>query len=137
MVRYALISVLAGSIMLILDAVFDNSEFAKRISLPLNPIRRKNNTLARSLAVNISFGFIFAGFYLISYRSLPGLPGSFFRSLYFATIVWILSVVFKAMSQWVEFDFTGSFLLYSVLSGFIKILSINILFHYLLRPLYL
>lgn len=137
MVSYFLISVLAGSIMLIIDVVFVNNEFAKRISNPLDSIQRKNNKFARNLAVNISFGFVFAGFYLMSYRSLPGLPGSFFRSFYFASMVWILSIVFKAMSQWVAFDFPGKFLLYSVFSGFIKILSISILFHYLLRPLYL
>lgn len=135
MVRYSLISVLAGSIMLVFDVVFVNNEFARRISIPLDPIRRKKNTFTRNLAVNISFGFIFAGFYLMSYRSLPGLPNSLFRSIYFAIMVWIPSFVFKAMSQWVEFDFPGKFLLYTVFSGFIKILSISILFHYVLRPL--
>jgi len=85
------------------------------------------------MAVDLAYGFIMAGVFLLLYKSLPG-ETSLVKGVSFALLVWFFRVVMQAASQWVMFRIPAETLLYSLVAGLGEMLILGVLYGLALRP---
>lgn len=133
MVRYIIVSVASGILFAILDGVINANPLAQRLYEVYRPIARTAVNSFAGVVIDLVYGFILAGLFLLLYNSLPGESG-LVKGLSFAMLLWFLRVVMAAASQWVMFDVPLEALLYSLVAGLGEMLVLGVLYGLTLKP---
>ena len=127
MIGYILVSVVSGILFGILDGVINANPFARRLYEVYKPIARTSINPIAGMVIDLVYGFVMAGVFLLLYNSLPGETG-LVKGASFAFLAWFFRVVMSAASQWVMFLVPVKALLYSVAAGFAGLTDHNIHF---------
>ena len=130
---YILVSVGSGLLLAVLDAVFNANPYAQRLYSAYGPIARKSIPIVRGILIDIAFGFLLAGFYLILYRAMPVRPG-IPRSIAFGFIVWVLRSLMNTLSHWTMFDIPARTHLYALGAGLFQSLAVALFYGLTLSP---
>jgi hypothetical protein len=85
------------------------------------------------IVIDLVFGFVMAGIFLLLYHSLPGETG-LIKGLSFAVMVWFFRVVMYVASQWMMFTVPVKTLLYTLATGFGEMLVLGVLYGLTLKP---
>ena len=130
---FIIISICSGILFAILDGVINANPLAQRLYQVYKPIAKKSINPLAGIVIDLLFGFIMAGIFLLLYDSLPGETG-FIKGLSFAVLVWFFRVVMQAGSQWVMFRIPAAALLYSLVAGLVEMLILGAVYGLALRP---
>ena len=133
MVRYIIISIVSGILFGVLDGVIHANPFAQRLYEIYKPIARTSINPLAGIVIDLIYGFIMAGVFLLLYRSLPGETG-LLKGVSFACLVWFFRVVMYTASQWVMFNITMEASLYSLVAGLGEMLILGVLYGLTLKP---
>jgi len=133
MVRYVVVSVVSGILFAVLDGVLNANPLAQRLFEVYKPIARTSINPAAGLAIDLAYGFVMAGVFLLLYASLPGQTG-LLKGVSFALLVWFFRVVMSAASQWVMFRVPVEASLYSLAAGLGEMLILGVLYGLTLKP---
>ena len=133
MIRYIIVSVVSGILFGILDAAIHANPFAQRLYEVFRPIARTSGNPLAGIVIDLVWGFIMAGVFLLLYKSLPGQTG-LVKGVSFALLAWFFRVVMAAASQWVMFNVPVEALLYSLVAGLGEMLILGVLYGLTLRP---
>jgi hypothetical protein len=133
MTRYILISVISGILFGILDGVINANPLAQRLLTVYKPIARTSINPLGGIAIDLVYGFVMAGVFLLLYQSLPGETG-LIKGLSFAVLVWFFRVVMSAASQWVMFNVPVETLIYTLVAGLGEMLILGGLYGLTLKP---
>jgi hypothetical protein len=132
MIRYIIVSVVGGILFGILDGVINANPLAQRLFEVYKPIARKSINLVAGVAIDLVYGFIMAGVFLLLYHSLPGATG-LLKGVSFAVLAWFFRVVMSAASQWVMYNVPAQALLYSVGAGLGEMIVLGVFYGLTLR----
>src|SRR5512143_2861928 len=102
MVRYIIVSIVSGILFGVLDGVIHANPLAQRLYEIYKPIARTSVNPLAGIVIDLVYGFIMAGVFLLLYTSLPGETG-LVKGVSFACLLWFFRVVMAAASQWVMF----------------------------------
>ena len=133
MIRYIIVSVVSGVFFGILDGVIHANPLAQRLYSVYKPIARTSINPLAGMAIDLVYGFILAGVFLLLYKSLPGATG-LVKGVSFAVLVWFFRVVMAAASQWVMFNVPLETSLYSMVAGLVEMLILGVLYGLTLKP---
>ncbi len=133
MVTYIVISIIGGILFGVMDGLKNANPLAVRLFEAYKPISRTSVNFIAGILIDLAYGFILAGLFLLMYASLPGESG-FLKGISFALIVWFLRVVMSVLSQWMMFKIPVKTLLYDLGSGLGEMLVLGILYGIALRP---
>ena len=133
MTGYILVSVVSGILFAIMDGLINANSFARRLFDIYKPIERTSFNPLVGILIDLVFGFVMAGVFLLLYASLPGDSG-LIKGISFAILAWFFRVVMSTASQWVLFNVPGKALLYSLLTGFGEMLILGVLYGLTLKP---
>ena len=133
MVRYVIVGIVSGVLFAVLDALINANTLARRLYEVYTPIARTSVNVVLGTVVDLVYGFVMAGAFLLLYRSLPGASG-LLKGLAFAVLVWFFRVVMSAVTQWVTFDVPATTLLYTLVTGLGEMLVLGALYGLTLRP---
>jgi hypothetical protein len=133
MVGYVIVSVVSGILFGILDGVINANPLAQRLYEVYKPIARTSISPLAGIVIDLVYGFIMAGVFLLLYKSLPGGTG-LVKGVSFAFLVWFFRVVMYAASQWVMFNVPVEALLYSLVAGLGELLILGALYGLTLKP---
>jgi len=133
MVGYMIISVVSGILFGILDGVINANPLAQRLYQVYRPIARTSINPLAGIVIDLAYGFVMAGVFLLLYASLPGETG-LIKGLSFAVLVWFFRVVMHVASQWVMFTIPAKTLLYSLIAGLGEMLILGVLYGLTLKP---
>lgn len=133
MTQYLIISVISGILFAVLDGVINANPLARRLYEVYKPIARTSINPIIGVAIDLVYGFVMAGLFLLLYNSLPGVTG-LVKGLSFAGIIWFFRTVMYAASQWVMFKIPIKTLLYSLLAGIGEMLILGVLYGLTLKP---
>ena len=134
MTTYVIVSIAGGILFAILDGLINANPVAQRLYAVYKPIARTSLNVVASIVIDLAYGFIMAGMFLLLYTSLPGGTGMA-KGLSFAILVWFFRVVMSAASTWLMFTVPAQTLIYSLLAGLVEMLAIGILYGFTLHPL--
>ena len=102
MTTYVIVAVISGILFGVLDAVINANPLAQRLFQVYAPIARTSLNPAVGIVIDLVYGFVMGGVFLLLYQSLPGSSG-LFKGISFALIAWFFRVVMSVASQWVMF----------------------------------
>lgn len=133
MTSYLMISIISGILFGVLDAVINANPFAQRLYQVYIPIAKKTVNIVAGIAIDLLYGFVMAGLFLLLYDSLPGANG-LLKGLSYAIIAWFFRVVMYVASQWMMFTVPGKTLLYTLFTGLAEMLILGTLYGLVLKP---
>ncbi len=133
MIRYVVVSIVGGILFGVLDAVLNANPLAQSLYRVYQPIARPSIDPVAGSLIDLVYGFVMAGVFLLLYTSLPGSTG-LVKGLSFALLVWFFRVVMQAASQWMTFAVPGETLLYSLVAGLGEMLILGALYGLTLKP---
>jgi hypothetical protein len=133
MLSYILVSVVSGILFGILDGVINANPLARRLYAVYQPIAKTALNPLAGMALDLAYGFIMAGVFLLLYPSLPGETG-LLKGVSFAVLAWFFRVVMSAASQWMMFTVPVKALVYTLLAGLGEMLVLGLLYGLTLQP---
>ncbi len=134
MLGYIIISVVSGVIFGVLDGVINANPLAQRLLKVYKPIAKTSVNPIAGILIDLVFGFVMAGVFLLLHNSLPGSTG-LIKGVSFALLVWFFRVVMAVASQWMMFTIPIETLLYTLATGLGEMLIIGILYGLTLKPM--
>ncbi len=134
MTGYILVSVVSGILLGVLDGVINANPLAQRLYVAYKPIAKTSLNPLAGMAIDLAYGFVMAGIFLLLYESLPGQAG-IVKGIGFAVLVWFFRVVMSVASQWMMYIVPVKTLLYTVVAGLGEMLILGILYGLTLQPL--
>src|SRR5512136_372612 len=133
MIGYIIVSVVSGILFGILDGVINANPLAQRLYEVYKPIARTSINPLAGIVIDLVYGFVMAGVFLLLYKSLPGETG-LVKGLSFAVLAWFFRVVMYSASQWVMFNIPVETTLYSLVAGLGEMLILGVLYGLTLKP---
>ena len=133
MTGYIVVSVISGILFGILDGVINANPLAQRLYKVYTPIAKTSINPLAGIVIDLVYGFIMAGVFLLLYKSLPGETG-LVKGVSLAVLVWFFRVVMHTASQWVMFNVPVEALLYSLVTGLGEMLVLGVLYGLTLKP---
>ncbi len=132
MVRYLVVSIVSGILFGVLDGLINANPVAQQLYQVYQPIARTSIDPVAGSLIDLAYGFVMAGVFLLLYPSLPGGTG-LAKGLSFAGLVWFFRVVMHVASQWMMFAVPGATLLYALAAGLGEMLVLGVLYGATLR----
>ena len=133
MAVYFMISIVSGILFAILDGVINANPLAKKYYAIYQPIAKTSLNPVAGLLIDLLFGFIMAGIFVLLYNSLPGETG-LVKGVSFAIMVWFFRVVMYVASQWMMFITPVKTLIYTLVAGLGEMLVLGVLYGFTLKP---
>jgi hypothetical protein len=133
MVRYSIVSLTSGILFAILDGVINANPLAQKLYQVYKPIAKTSFNPFAGMVIDLVYGFVIAGIFLLLYKSLPGETG-LLKGISFGILVWFFRVVMSTASQWVMFNVPNGALLYSIVTGLGEMLILGVLYGLTLKP---
>jgi hypothetical protein len=133
MVRYIIVSIVGGILFGVLDGLINANPLAQRLYAVYKPIAKTSMNLPAGVAIDLVYGFVMAGVFLLLYKSLPGQVG-WMKGISFALLVWFFRVVMYSASQWMMLSVPTGTLLYTLVAGLGEMLILGILYGLALKP---
>ncbi len=124
MIGYVIASVISGVLFGLLDAVVNANPLALRLYQVYKPISRTAINPLQGIVIDLLYGFVIAGVFLILYESLPG-ETALLKGVSLAIVMWFFRVVMYALSQWVMFTVPVQLLIYLLLTGLAEMLVLG------------
>jgi hypothetical protein len=132
MTGFIIVSLASGILFGLMDGIINANPFARRLFEIYNHARTSFNPLA-GIVIDLVFGFVMAGVFLLLYASLPGESG-LVKGVSFAILAWFFRVVMYTASQYVMFNVPVKALLYSLVTGLGEMLVLGLLYGLTLKP---
>lgn len=133
METYIIVSVASGILFGVMDALINANPFAQRLYEAYKPIAKTSINFAAGVAIDLVYGFVLAGVFLLLYKSLPGEIG-LLKGVSFAFLVWFFRVTMSVASQWVMFKVPPETLIYTLATGLTEMLVLGALYGLILKP---
>jgi hypothetical protein len=130
---YFLVSLTSGILFGIMDGFANANPLATRLYGVYNPLARTSINLPAGIVIDIIYGFLMAGIFLMLYESLPGGLG-IMKGVSYALLMWLFRVVMSVISQWVMFNIPYDSLLYTAGAGLVEMLALGIFYGLTLKP---
>ena len=134
MVTYIIVSIISGILFGVMDGLINANPIAKKLYDVYKPIAKTSLNFVAGIIIDLAYGFILAGLFLLLYASLPGEAG-IVKGLSFGLVVWFFRVVMSVASQWMMYKVPGKTLLYTLLAGLGEMLILGILYGLTLNPI--
>jgi hypothetical protein len=133
MVRYVIVSIISGILFGILDGAINANPLAQRLYEAYNPITKTSINPLAGIVIDLVYGFVMAGVFLLLYASLPGGTG-LVKGLSFMLLVWFFRVVMYTATQWMMFNVPIETLLYSLITGLGEMFILGVFYGLTLKP---
>ncbi len=126
MVAYFLASIVSGMLFGVMDGIINANPLARDLFRVYAPIARKSLNLIAGIVIDLAYGFLMTGIFLLLYNSLPGEVGGV-KGICFGILAWFFRVVMQAISQWLMYTVPVRTVLYTVLSGLAEMLVLGVI----------
>ena len=133
MTRYIIVSLVGGVLFGLMDGLINANPWATRLLAVYKPIAKSSINAPAGIIIDLAYGFILAGVFLLLYAGLPGEAG-LGKGISFAILVWFFRVVMSVASTWMMFNVPAPTLLYLLLTGLGEMLVLGLLYGLTLQP---
>lgn len=134
MIRYIIVSIVSGILFGVMDGLINGNPLAQRLYEVYKPIAKTSINAPAGIGIDLIYGFLMAGIFLLLYKSLPGEAG-LVKGMSYALLVWFFRVAMQVASSWMMFKVPGSALIYTLITGLGELLILGILYGLTLKPL--
>ena len=134
MTSYLIVSVVSGILLGVLDGLINANPVARRLFAAYEPIAKQSVNFLAGILIDLAYGFVMAGVFLLLQASLPGASG-LVKGLSFGILIWFFRVVMGVASEWMTYNVPARSLLYKLTTGLAEMLALGVLYGLTLKPL--
>jgi hypothetical protein len=127
MVRYIIVSIVSGILFGAMDGLINANPLARKLYEVYKPIAKTSLNAPAGIVIDLLYGFIMAGVFLLLFSSLPG-ETRLIKGLSFALLVWFFRVAMSVASDWMMYKIPVKALLYKLVAGLGEMLVLGILY---------
>jgi len=127
MLRYTIVSIVSGIFFGVLDGLINANPYAQKQFEIYKPIAKTSINVPLGFGIDLIYGFVMAGLFLLLYPSLPGDSG-ILKGLSYGLIMWFFRVVMYAMTQLMMFKLPNVTIVYILLTGLVEMVILGLLF---------
>ncbi len=132
-ISYIIVGIVSGILFGVMDGLINANPLAQKLYKVYKPIAKTSMNVPAGIVIDLVYGFVMAGIFLILYNSLPGELG-LVKGISFAFLAWFFRVVMYGISQLMMFNVPIGALLYTLLTGLCEMLILGILYGLTLIP---
>jgi hypothetical protein len=133
MIVYLLISIVSGFLFGVMDGLIHANAFAQRLYVVYKPIARKTLNMPVGILIDVAYGFLMAGCFILLSHSLPGEIG-IVKGISYGIIVWFFRVVMSVISTGMMYNVPIKTLLYTLFTGLSEMLILGVLYGLTITP---
>ena len=126
MIRFLIAGVLTGLLFGILDGIINGNPLAVKLMECYKPIAKQNINIKAGIVIDLFYGFVITGIYVIIMQALPTDSG-IVKGLTFGLGMWFFRVLMSVNTNWMMFNIPAKTLIYILLTGLIEMLILGIL----------
>lgn len=125
--RVFIVGVASGMLFLLMDFVLNVNPLARRLNEPYRPIARREMRLLAPVIIDLAYGLLMAGIFLVLRPALPGskVVGA---GISFGLLTWFFRVLMAGISQWVMFDVPLRTHFYSIGAGLFEMMALGLFY---------
>jgi len=125
--RYIAVSIAGGILFGVMDGLVNGNPLAVELYKVYEPIARTSVNVAAGITIDLVYGFVLAGMFILLYPGLPGKTG-LQKGAAFGLLAWFLRTVMAAVSSWMMFDLGSAVFWYALGSGLVEMLVIGVFY---------
>lgn len=130
---FIIAGIISGFLFGIMDGLINANPFAQKLNEVFRPIAKTNVNIFSGIIIDLAYGFIMAGIFLMLYKSLPGETG-LAKGISFSLMAWFFRVVMSVASQWMMYNVPVGTLIYTLGTGLIEMLLLGIVLGIIIKP---
>jgi uncharacterized membrane protein YagU involved in acid resistance len=132
MTAFIIVSMVSGLLFGTMDGLLNANPLARKLNEVYKPIAKTNLNLPAGIIIDLAYGFIMAGVFVILYEGLP-LAG-LVKGLGYGLMVWFFRVVMSTASGWMMYKIPVKTLLYNLSAGLVEMLVLGLIYGGFLKP---
>lgn len=133
MVRFITISLLSGILFAFLDGIINANPIAQKLMECYKPIAKSSVNITAGIIIDLTYGFVMCGIFLLLYNSLPS-ASPLIKGIAYGAIIWFFRVVMSVLTQYMTQQVPAKTLVYILLTGLIEVLIIGIFYGLTIKP---
>ena len=126
MTRFIIAAILTGLLFGILDGLINGNPLAVKLMECYNPIAKQTINVPAGIVIDLFYGFVITGIYVIIMQALPTELG-IIKGLTYGLGMWFFKVLMSVITNWMMFNIPGKTLIYILLTGLIEMLLLGII----------
>ncbi len=133
MIRFIIISIVSGILFAFLDGLINGNPFAQQLMECYKPIAKPLVNIPVGIAIDIIYGFVMCGIFLLIYGSLPS-ENPLVKGIIYGLIIWFFRVIMSVLSIYMTQQVPAKTLVYMLLTGLAEMLIIGIFYGLTIKP---
>ena len=126
MARFVIALILTGLLFGTMDGLINGNPYAAKLMECFKPIAKKSINVPAGLVIDLIYGFIISGIFIIVMPALPTEIG-IVKGVVYGIGIWFFRVVMGVISNWMMFSIPGKTLIYMLLTGLIEMVILGII----------
>jgi len=126
MARFIITAILTGLLFGIMDGLLNGNPYAVKLMECYKPIAKHTINVPMGLLIDLFYGFVISGIYLILRPSLPTEIGVV-KGLTYGLGMWFFRVLMGVVSNWMMFNVPVKTLVYVLFAGFMEMIILGII----------
>jgi hypothetical protein len=125
MLRFIIAALVTGLLFGIMDGLINGNPYAAKLMECYQPIARQSINIPAGMLIDLLYGFIISGIYLLIMPVLPTESG-IIKGIIYGSGMWFFRVVMGVVSNWMMFTIPGKTLIYLLLTGLVEMVILGI-----------
>jgi len=131
--HFILISILSGILFALLDGFINANPLAQKLMECYKPIANSTVNIFAGIAIDIFYGFVMCGIFLLIFHSLPS-DSPLIKGIMYGLIIWFFRVIMSVLSIYMTQQIPVKTLVYTLLTGLAEVLIIGIFYGLTINP---
>lgn len=126
MKQFIIASIATGLLFGIMDGLINGNPYAVKLMECYKPIAKHIINIPIGLLIDLLYGFIISGIFMILIQVLPTEYG-IVKGITYGIGMWFFRVAMNVISSWMMFTVPGKTLIYMIITGLIEMIILGIL----------
>lgn len=132
MLRFFSVSIISGLLFAFVDGLINANPLAQKLMECYKPIAKSTINIPVGIVIDLFYGFVMCGIFLLIYKSLPGNP--FTKGVIYGLIIWFFRVLMMVFSTYMTQQVPVKTLVYILMTGLAEVLIIGIFYGLTIKP---
>ena len=134
MTRFIIISLISGILFAVLDGLINGNPLAQKLMECYKPIAKPSVNIPVGIAIDIFYGFVMCGIFLLIYNSLPS-ENPLIKGIAYGLIIWFFRVIMSVFTIYMTQQVPAKTLIYILLTGLAEVLILGMFYGLTIKPL--
>ncbi len=134
MTRFIIISLIGGILFAVLDGMINGNPLAQKLMECYKPVAKTSINIPVGITIDIFYGFVMCGIFLLIYNSLPT-ENPLIKGIVYGLIIWFFRVIMSVFTIYMTQQVPARTLIYILITGLVEVLILGMFYGLTIKPL--